>query len=501
MYIYKGANMDDSEVIEYIGESKVLSRAVSDYGGRKITYLTCAKRMGEFLGEEYTKTKGVVVKFFISKKPSGKPRSERAIPTEIFFTEPSIRRKLLRKWLGDSGMINFDMRQIIDWEYYKERLANTIQKIISISAALQDVKNPVPKIPLPDWLIKRVKESKYTQKSIGQFFLAKPIVNTTNDIEDLGSHSHFSFQTQNLSNRIGSLSLGLTKKDQRRAEENTVLNINTTKTISKQPIPKQNKENSTYENLKNEIDQKVKACLKPEHNFNSWLTAQKEIWKLDRKAKKQAIVEGRIQGAGNIYIYIYIYIYIDKKGLVSYLKLQEDVILKSIWHILQISSTSKLGYFKVWFIAEHESQTNAHIFNMFSLTLYIPRTLYINSRIQQPDAPGFIPSQKILPRDKKSRYLYEIEIEEDLYVQKFNSFYAYLCDPNIEGIYQSKMPLLYEALLKLTSLLRPTKKGITLNYSHIGQLFQLNDFESCFEYSYLPDNAYNIIFISHVHTL
>jgi hypothetical protein len=49
------------------------------------------------------------------------------------------------------------VRDILDWDYYRERLGNAIQKIITIPAAMQHVVNPVPRVKHPDWLIKRVR--------------------------------------------------------------------------------------------------------------------------------------------------------------------------------------------------------------------------------------------------------------------------------------------------------------------------------------------------------
>jgi DNA polymerase epsilon subunit 1 len=53
-----------------------------------------------------------------------------------------------------------DVRDILDWDYYRERLGNAIQKIITIPAAMQHVINPVPRVKHPDWLIKRVRKTK-----------------------------------------------------------------------------------------------------------------------------------------------------------------------------------------------------------------------------------------------------------------------------------------------------------------------------------------------------
>jgi DNA polymerase epsilon subunit 1 len=46
----EGEHVEDSELIEYIGESRVLSRSIAEYGPQKATAITCARRLAEFLG-------------------------------------------------------------------------------------------------------------------------------------------------------------------------------------------------------------------------------------------------------------------------------------------------------------------------------------------------------------------------------------------------------------------------------------------------------------------
>jgi len=46
-----------------------------------------------------------------------------------------------------------------------ERLAGTIQKIVTIPAALQNVDNPVPRVVHPPWLLQQLKEHKQTKIS------------------------------------------------------------------------------------------------------------------------------------------------------------------------------------------------------------------------------------------------------------------------------------------------------------------------------------------------
>ena len=61
------------------------------------------------------------------------------MPVAIFKADPAVRRHYLRKWLKDPGLSEFDIRSVLDWNYYIERLGKAIQKIITIPAAMQKV--------------------------------------------------------------------------------------------------------------------------------------------------------------------------------------------------------------------------------------------------------------------------------------------------------------------------------------------------------------------------
>lgn len=100
----RGEYVEDSELIEYIGESRVLSRSIDEYGTQKATAITCAKRLAEFLGPEIIKGKGTCVNFIISKKPIELKVADRAVPTAIFEAEESVKKKFLKKWLKDPSL-------------------------------------------------------------------------------------------------------------------------------------------------------------------------------------------------------------------------------------------------------------------------------------------------------------------------------------------------------------------------------------------------------------
>ena len=129
------------------------------------------------------------------------------------------------------------------------------------------------------------------------------------------------------------------------------------------------------------------------------------------------------------------------------------------------------------------------------------RTIYINSKII-PEAPDFIPVNKVLPRGKQTQKLYSVELEEDIFHEHFNNFYEYLCDPQIEGIYEGNMPLQYRILLMFNSIVKSKRRDITLSDRNISQIFEYKDFDMGINPSivYLPPNSFKSIFISHSRT-
>ncbi|AWP07054.1 putative DNA polymerase epsilon catalytic subunit A [Scophthalmus maximus] len=171
----KAANMPDAELFELISENRSMSRRLEDYGEQKSTSISTAKRLAEFLGDQMVKDAGLSCRYVISRKPEGSPVTERAIPLAIFQAEPSVKKHFLRKWLKMPSLHDLDIRSILDWSYYIERLGSAIQKIITIPAALQQVKNPVPRVRHPDWLHKKLLEKNdiYKQKKISELFTSE----------------------------------------------------------------------------------------------------------------------------------------------------------------------------------------------------------------------------------------------------------------------------------------------------------------------------------------
>ncbi|GLC51172.1 hypothetical protein PLESTB_000473800 [Pleodorina starrii] len=159
----RGADLNDEELLEHISEATTMSKALAEYEGRKSCAISTANRLAAFLGDERIKDKGLNCTYVIAKQPASMPTSERAIPVSIFSAEPAVARAWLRRWcggdVGSGGQHGVpDVRDIVDWDYYRERLGSAIQKIITIPAALQGLTNPVPRVKHPDWLHKKIRE-------------------------------------------------------------------------------------------------------------------------------------------------------------------------------------------------------------------------------------------------------------------------------------------------------------------------------------------------------
>ena len=184
---YQGAGIDIEELIDFLCENRTLSKSVDEYGAQKSTSITAAKRLAEIVGDQIIKDKGLNCKILIAKKPEGATVTERALPSVIFQLSQELQRNFLRKWLKEPSLKDTSFQSVIDWDYYKERLGTCIQKIITIPATLQKVSNPNPRIPLPEWLNKRAKDSDSNLKQVSiksMFQTVEYVAPTVMDIED-----------------------------------------------------------------------------------------------------------------------------------------------------------------------------------------------------------------------------------------------------------------------------------------------------------------------------
>ena len=120
----RGVDVSDAELLSYISESSTMSKSMAEYEGRKSCAITTALRLGSFLGDARVRDKGLKAEYIVSKYPEGLSTTERCIPVVILSSAPAVARTHIQKWckLALPGLGMPDPRDIIDWDYYRERL-------------------------------------------------------------------------------------------------------------------------------------------------------------------------------------------------------------------------------------------------------------------------------------------------------------------------------------------------------------------------------------------
>lgn len=151
----KGNTLDDESLFYLFSESRNMSRDLDCYSKLKSNILGTARKLAEFLGNDVLEEK-LKCEFIMSKYPVDAPTADRAIPVLIF--KSAERDHFLKKWLKISKF--HSLNEIIDWDYYKKRFENILQRLIVIPAFLQNIKNPISRINLPVWIKNNLNKEK-----------------------------------------------------------------------------------------------------------------------------------------------------------------------------------------------------------------------------------------------------------------------------------------------------------------------------------------------------
>ncbi|KAG2305415.1 hypothetical protein Bca52824_034066 [Brassica carinata] len=390
----QGKDIADSELLDYISESSTMSKSLADYGEQKSCAVTTAKRLADFLGDTMVKDKGLRCQYIVACEPKGSPVSERAVPVAIFTlskTEPERMKFYLGKWCKQrlSSDHKVDIRLIIDWSYYKQRLSSAIQKVITIPAAMQKVANPVPRVLHPDWLHKKVREKddKFRQRKLADMFSSankdgvldknhSVAQDDVNDIED--------FCKENKPGVKG-------PKPVARSYE-----------VNKEQFGREQQESNdpkcdddiSFENIDKNVD------------YQGWLEVRKRKWKgIVEKKKKRRLGDQRSLKQIESHE-IKKKVSKVRRGVGSFFRRPEEALTSSHWQIIQLVPSPQSGQFFAWVVVE-------------GLMLKIPLTI---------------------PR---------VEIQEEQFRKESKKLAALLADPEIEGIYETKVPLEFSAICQI----------------------------------------------------
>lgn len=473
----RGVDLTDAELVDLISETSVMSKGLDEYGGRKSCPITCATRLAQFLGDERVRDKGLVSHYVIAAHPKGQPTSERAIPVAIFSTEPSIARTYLRRWCGgdvskggDTSQAP-DVRDIVDWDYYRERLGSAIQKIITIPAAMQRVPNPVPRVRHPDWLHKKVAEKDDTHKqtkldtlfaAVGAKKRARQAVAI--DLEDLGDGGRLRGNAGNrelLADDVGIVTT-MTVADRD--------HYGTRDVSSALPVTG-NDENLAPDGPNNNAAH-VPTPSRQE-NFFGWLESMKAVWKgaaVERTRRREAAgLEARRQrprlgGA----------VAVIGSGVDAMFAQQGEAAAEAVWQLVSLAPSSEPGVYKAWAVINGR---------MNAVPLRVPRTFYIDT-VLSPEHPalahlanlGLItPVKRTLPGGAEPHLTYEVTMPEGQYRASLQALEAALSHPGVRGVYEARVAPQWSAALTTgcTAAVAPSASRRTLGAGFdLGELRQ-----------------------------
>ncbi|CAG5130840.1 unnamed protein product, partial [Candidula unifasciata] len=462
----KAANMPDSELFELIAENRSMSRKLDDYGNQKSTSISTAKRLAEFLGDQMVKDTGLSCRFVISKKPEGAP------------AEPSIRKHYLKKWLKVSDASNLDIRDILDWGYYVERLGGCIQKIITIPAALQSVSNPVPRIPHPDWLRKKMLERNdvYKQKKISEIFAPSTREKITDKAEE---KSHVEDSAQEPTIRDIEDTAGGSKK--------------TPRLVGMAISHKRKRGLSGEETGQHAAPEDWRAVLGPmppvgktKEERRLWVEYQKKKWAIQHQIrqenKRRRMDDTDFPAdvrAG------------PSRGLTGFLRKTARSMMDMPWQIVQIMETSHPGQFKLWALIGSD---------LHAIKLNIPRTFYVNQKTpKEGEGAMWKKVHRTLPRSHPVFNLYQYDVPEDLYIKHINDITADLASPDIEGVYETQVPLEFRALVKLGCLTTVNREFARSMEGRETDTFDVNNlnFRSVAQFPYLSQGSVKHLYLYH----
>ncbi|VDO97023.1 unnamed protein product [Soboliphyme baturini] len=496
----RAVDLPDSELFELIAESRNLSKRLDEYGKQKSTSITTARRLAEFLGDQMVKDSGLNCRIIIVKYPPGAPVSERAIPLDIFFVEKGVCRHFLKKWMNFPELSErCDIRDILDWDYYIERLGSAIQKIITIPAALQGVPNPVPRVGHPDWLHKRLlqKNDSQKQKKISDMFKRLPEDVVTfflreaepSAAQDAGTNIQKAFVATgtNKNRDICDLDFPKRSKHKQSAVEDPLMPWR--QFIG--PVPKRGPTKVRYEAKFDVRSNVLPMCFQASQL--RWLSFMKGRWKYYRLKRRQlafrSINDSNGQPPSSD---------VDRiagDSMRDFFHKGKRALLNESWQIVQIISTAEPGVFNMWVLISQELRC---------LKLTVPRIFYINQKIPKDpeNTEVYRRVNRILPRANPTLYLYEYQVPEEKFIDHLSDLDIELSSPHIEGIYETHVPLLFRALVTLGCLCRVNEESRydlirTGSVKHECECFSLKHLEyvSLVSGSYLEHNELKSMFI------
>ncbi|KAL2240087.1 UNVERIFIED_CONTAM: DNA polymerase epsilon catalytic subunit A, partial [Sesamum indicum] len=469
----QGEDIADSELLDYISESSTMSKSLADYGEQKSCAVTTAKRLADFLGDAMVKDKGLLCQYIVACEPKGMPVSERAIPVAIFETDAEIMKFYVKKWCKVSSDVG--IRSIIDWSYYKQRLSSAIQKIITIPAAMQKVANPVPRVIHPDWLHKKVreKEDKFRQRKLVDMFSRQQRDNAVRVSGDSQTNDH-AVDGHNVTDMEDFRNTGKTpavgpQPIVRSYETDTVKHDVRTSNLVEN-AEQNDRDESGHKPSTLTLQKVFEESIDRSVDYQGWLESRKRKWKETREKRKRKRSDNSrtLNLANGAEVSSSIFNYKQAQGRVgvnSYFQRHDLALTHHHWQIIQLLPSSEHGQFFAWVVVEG---------TMRKIPILVPRVFYLNSKAPITEEFPGRRVNKILPHGHQSYNLIEVVIDEGQFRTESKKLAAHLADPEVEGIYETKIPLEFNAILQIGCVCKVDKSAKKRNLQDGWRLNELH---------------------------
>ncbi|KAK6456843.1 DNA-directed DNA polymerase epsilon, catalytic subunit A [Scheffersomyces xylosifermentans] len=459
----KGGLLEDEDLIELICENRSMSKSLAEYGDQKSTSITTAKRLGEFLGEEMVKDAGLATKYIISAKPIGAPVTERAVPVSIFSSEK--REFYLKKWLKDPSLEKMGPRDIIDWSYYHERLSSVVQKIITIPAALQDIRNPVPRVAHPDWLQRRIhnKEDSKQQSSIASFFgqadksdILRKKEKDIKDMEDFGE-----IDSGVTKSRIGKV----TSKKRRAARLHAIAEA------------EEDERNSAVLNA---------PCPSMTEDYQGFLQYQKAKWKMQTNNRER---RRKLFGSNSETSH--------RSSVGGLIRKQAENVAGSNWEILEYKvDPAKPGEVRVYVSASGK---------VHSFTFHVPKQVYASFKTELSPRKYISgceteKSNAILPNGHDGSHLYKLTLPEVRYNEEISNVDSLLQDSNVLGLYETQIGSVERLIIELGNVVKFDDTKVGALGKGLKNGFNVKDLNRISDGDYLKRFEMDIVYLLHIVT-
>lgn len=334
-----------------------------------------------------------------------------------------------------------DIRDVLDWNYYIERLGGTIQKIITIPAALQGVSNPVPRIQHPDWLHKRMLEKNdvLKQRRINEMFTVKPkpIAENVEDGSDDDEDSNADDSNEEVMVRdmedIGS--------DAVPGARRPAVHQHRKRNASEMEEPEANEPKTWREALGT-----PPAIGDSRQEIQEWIEYHKQKWRWQlQQRSRRRMHQNNKKSRNESSVPIPRSVPASTSGGVTiggFIRRTQRSIIEQPWQVIQIVSLDELGTYTVWAMVGTE---------LHKIKLNIPRIFYVNKRTPAPNEDGSMWKQvyRTLPRARPIFHLYQYIVSEGVFKDNRLGMLADLATPDIEGIYETQMSLEFRALIQL----------------------------------------------------